>query len=257
MAPGPFIKFIFAAALFCWSLATNQVTFQSADVPFKFRDAVAEDIDDITDVVLDAFSPADDYKYIYQFRDQYPGYTWTCLRQIVKDSMVKAPTSYTTWSYTTWTVISVPDPTSSRGSRVVSVAGWVFGARMEAFWPFGAANGLNCSQHLDANATRANQVQERMDSAKQKYLDDVYADKQLYLKVLATHPKWDGHGFAAIHLHWGLAEAHKMGVPTTLIATTAGHPLYLSVGFNETYNITIERLDGLGTLWYEVMAYSK
>lgn len=94
---------------------------------------------------------------------------------------------------------------------------------------------------------------------------------QLYLNLLATHPGWDGNGFAARQVRWGMelscgygsedvdvdvggisGEAKGTTVPVTLLATPAGWPLYESLGFEGVENATISMLDGLGELWNEV-----
>ena len=87
--------------------------------------------------------------------------------------------------------------------------------------------------------------------------ESVWQD-QLYLNLLATHPSWDGNGFAARQVRWGMKlsrredEARSSTVPVTLLATPAGWPLYESLGFEGVENATISMLDGLGELWSEV-----
>ncbi|KAH8649116.1 hypothetical protein BX600DRAFT_474568 [Xylariales sp. PMI_506] len=101
--------------------------------------------------------------------------------------------------------------------------------------------------------TRVLQLRKAIDDAGQTYIEDVYPWK-VYLDLLATHPDWDGNGFGATHLRWGLALADARALPTVLMATPAGYPLYKSVGFEGIHNVTVERLDGEGIIWYEAMA---
>ncbi|KAI0129856.1 hypothetical protein BJ170DRAFT_290280 [Xylariales sp. AK1849] len=246
---------IFAAAL-CYfpslGVFVDQQVYLGGAVPFELRDAVIADVDDITTVFMDAFSQAPVWSYIHQFEDQYPGYNWGCVREQVVQGLTEPPN---VTDDALFRVISVPDGTSQSGTRVVSVSMWQFGKPNATGWPLGLNGSASCSLHLGTNMTRALDLSKRMDNAHKTYLEDVY-ERQLYLAVLATHPKWDGNGFAAAHLHWGMAIADNMGMPLTLMATTAGYPLYKSVGFGDIYNLTIERLDGLGTIWYEVQKYS-
>jgi len=44
-------------------------------------------------------------------------------------------------------------------------------------------------------------------------------------------------------------------LPVTLLASPAGYPLYDSLGFESVVNATMEMLDGLGELWFEVMRW--
>ncbi|KAH6658957.1 hypothetical protein BKA67DRAFT_652232 [Truncatella angustata] len=241
----------------CAQSLDQQHRMGGAAVPFEFRDAVLGDLDDFTTVIIDAFRPAPEWHYVYQFTDEYPGYTWHCQRQAWGRLFEQSPANGITIR-----VIAVPDTTSRAGSRVVSVSVWQFNRTTSSdnhaqtlLLPLEIAGGdwSNCSEHLDLNKTRTAPWQKLHQEAEKEYLDDVY-DHQAYLAGLATHPKWDGNGFAATHLRWGLALADKWGIPATLTGTPAGHPLYRSLGFEDVHNITIERLDQKGVLWHEVMA---
>lgn len=137
---------------------------------------------------------------------------------------------------------------------------------------------FNCSAYLDINITRALHLSGHMDAAREEYLRGPLGP-QLYLELLATHPAWDGNEFAAAHLRWGKALLGRLGVacggggddcddgggggaraggddlPLTLMASPAGYPLYVSEGFEGLKNVTVERLDGKGLLWDEVMKF--
>lgn len=245
----------------------------SAGIPFEFRPAVLDDIDDFTTVVIDAFSPGPAWKYVYQFQDEYPGYTWHCMRDQWKLLFGRSHAGVDL----DFRVITVPDETAKTGSRVVSISVWDFNKTNDT-WPsssahlqkvpaFGSlfhllATGMgpganlwaNCSLHLDVNSTQAVPWVGAVRDAEQKYCDDVF-ERRAELGGLATHPKWDGHGFAAVHLNWGLKRADQLGLSTSLTGTPAAHSLYRSVGFEDIHNVTHERLDGNGTIWYEIMVH--
>ncbi|KAK6193035.1 hypothetical protein LQW54_012862 [Pestalotiopsis sp. IQ-011] len=222
-------------------------------VPFVLRDANVDDADDIATVTIDAFSAAPDWNYVHQFEDEYPGLAWVCARNAYKSIFEgDGPPPYVIRA------IAVPDQTAPTSFRVVSFSLWDFnrtGQHHSTFLHMGIAGTSNCSYRPDLNTTRAKQFQSSIDENEDKYLDSVY-EHQVYLGGLATHPQWDGHGFAKTHLDWGMAIANRMGLPTTLTATEAGHPLYKSVGFEDLHNGTIVRLDGKGSIWHEVMKYS-
>ncbi|KAJ4419383.1 hypothetical protein N0V82_004965 [Gnomoniopsis sp. IMI 355080] len=255
----------------------------SGAIPFTFRNATLDDLDDITTVFLDAFSRAPSWGYVRQFADIYPDYTWNCLREMFNQTYLNnsemAPGGFK--------VITVPDQLSYRKEKVVSISIWDFnylrqasdksllstslaglGVIMPSRTAYNvqpAVEGFDCKAHLDMNITRARQVEEVMKEAGDKYLLKPYG-QQLVLALLATHPDWDGNGFAARHIHWGketLAEINhgpehlKHRVPLTLIGTPAGYPLYVSEGFEGVRNITIERLDGKGIIWMEAMKYEQ
>ncbi|ETS82529.1 hypothetical protein PFICI_04405 [Pestalotiopsis fici W106-1] len=260
MAPLSRLAVLIAAIISCsirgCAAGLNQQYMGGDQLPFEFRAATIDDIDDMVTVFIEAFSVSPAWQYIHQFEDAYPGYTWHCTRDSWRDSYEKSG------SNATFRVISVPDETAASGSRVVSFSIWEFNktggsdANRQSIWSMGnrTPSWANCSAHLDVNMTRVEDYVKQGAEAEDKYLNDVY-DCQDYLALLATHPKWDGNGFAAVHLQWGMALADKTAIPTTLLATPAGYPLYKSLGFKDIYNQSINRLDGKGTFWHEIMVH--
>lgn len=253
----------------------------SSTVASRFRNATIDDIDDITTVAIDAFKPSPVFKYLRQFGDEVgEEYTWTCQREGYLALFQQHPADYR------FQVITVPEPTSPSGEKVVSVSVWdvsrtqlhrddelsstslspLLGHSMSQTAHSSASHrhvsGFNCSAHLDMNLTRAAHYQQFMEDAERKYLAEPFG-AQLYLGLLATHPSWDGNGFAAQHLRWGkeqLEELRKQPgarLPMTLLATPAGYPLYIDEGFKGLKNITMERLDGKGIFWHEAMSYEQ
>lgn len=254
----------------------------SFSVPSNFRNATIDDIDEITTVIVDAFKPSPVYKYIRQFADEAgEEYTWTCQRDGYLALFQQHAADYR------FQVITVPESTSTPREKVVSVSVWDFSRTEQharddellspSLLPLlghsrsqtvhGSAknslvSGFNCSAHLDVNLTRAIHYQRFMEDAEREYLAEPFG-AQLYLGLLATHPSWDGNGFAAQHLRWGKAQLEMLRnpsgdrLPMTLLATPAGYPLYVDEGFKGLANITMERLDGMGLFWHEAMSYEQ
>lgn len=268
---------------FSAAISSQQQVPIPGPIPVTFRNATLDDLDDITTVFLDAFSRAPLWNYSRQFARIYPDYTWNCQREMFKQTYLNISET----APRVFKVISVPDQTSHRKERVVSISIWEFDRLHQAsdmsLWSTllaGLEMGIpprtvynmqpadedfDCKAHLDTNITRARQVQEVMVEAEERFLFKPYP-QQLILSLLATHPDWDGNGFAARHIHWGkgvLAEINhapehlEHRVPITLIGTPAGYPLYVSEGFEGLGNITIKRLDGKGILWMEAMKYDQ
>lgn len=250
-------------------------------VPFTFRNATIDDIDDITTVWIDAFKPSPIFSYIRQFADEVgEEYTWTCQRDSYLALFQQHVGDYR------FRVITVPESTSLLGEKVVSVSVWDFSrtglhhgdelslpslsplfARTLSQTSHSSVNNrhvsdFNCSAHLDMNLTRAFHFKHLIEDAERTYLINPFGT-QLYLGLLATHPSWDGHGFAAQHLRWGKTQMELLRktlgdrLPMTLLATPAGYPLSVDEGFTGLKNITLERLDGKGAFWYEAMAYEQ
>lgn len=263
--------------------APQQVPITGPSIPFTFRNATLEDVDDIATVYLDAFRNADATRYVRQFADKDPEYTWTCQREAFKRVLLNPQAG----GPIVVKVISVPDLSLPRKERVVSIGAWMYGyLQQESDTSLQSASftGLNsglfsvpmgnsipnegkfdCNAHLDMNMTRALHYERAINEAQNDYLLKPYGS-QFTLGLLATHPEWDGNGFAARHIHWGketLADMNQAPehsdhrLPLTLIGTPAGYPLYISEGFQGVKNITIERLDGEGVLWCEAMKYEE
>ncbi|KUI69229.1 hypothetical protein VM1G_05356 [Cytospora mali] len=265
-----------------------------AGIPFTLRNATLEDVDEITTVWYDAFRPSPLWPYIHQFEDEVgPLYAWTCERDSFLQLLGDEKRQFKAMVITVPDPTSRGLTTTTTREKVVSIAMWDFnqtrGQQKDKssymspmLLPMGVhdssrsssinagATGppptFNCSAHLDVNMTRALHFRGHMEAAKQKYLDEPF-DTQLYLGLLATHPDWDGNGFGATHLRWGKAQLARLGggggdrggglMPLTLLATPAGYPLYASEGFEGLYNVTLERLDGKGAFWHEVMKYEE
>lgn len=282
------------------SLGSSQISlekpsFPTPDIPYTFRQATYADLNDITDVIIDAFDPSVEWKYNYQFKDEYPIYHRECFRQF----LLSRWNELEDLDNVVMNVIEVPidddsstSSTLSRTSRIVAIGLWQIhpaSANSDSkesgtdntlplpFFlpslsasndePVASASSFstsepvltwpNCSLHLDANYTRAEDFSAQFAVAKQKYIDVAYPSGQVYLALLATHPDYDGHNFGATHCRWGMDLAVKRvkGEPVTLMATPEGYPLYKSLGFEEVKNVTLEFLDGLGGSWSEVMRW--
>ncbi|KAF3767216.1 hypothetical protein M406DRAFT_69378 [Cryphonectria parasitica EP155] len=248
----------------------------SDTVPFTLRDAHIDDVDEFNVVNYEAFIRSEAWQYIYQFADEVGSeYTLACQRQFVEKLIRDDTKRYKL------RVLTVPDSSSDRGERVVSISGWDYGKTGTPDQPslsssslmmsegafllrggdFESGTTFNCSAHLDVNTTREADYVNKINSAVRKNIVEPFS-QYLYLGLLATHPDWDGNGFAAEHLHWGKAEVAKLNhegeggdkrMPIMLLGTPAGYPLYVSEGFEGLKNVTIERLDGKDPLWYEVM----
>ncbi|KAI7785416.1 gnat family [Diaporthe eres] len=261
--------------------ASAALSHVSSTVPSRFRNATIDDLDDITTVAIEAFKPSPLFNYIRQFADEVgEEYTWTCQREGYLALFQQHAAEYR------FQVITVPEPTSLTGEKVVSVSVWDVSRTQHhrddelsliSLSPllghstsqtthssanYGHASGFNCSAHLDMNLTRIAHYQQYMEDAEHKYLAEPFG-AQLYLGLLATHPSWDGNGFAARHLRWGKAQLELLRkqpgarLPMTLLATPAGYPLYIDEGFKGLKNVTMERLDGKGLFWHEAMSYEQ
>ena len=264
----------------------NQQRFGSQAVKPTIRNATLADVDAITDIIVDAFAPATEQQYIFQFLDKYRQYHWQCQRQEVADIIDVASENDGLYI----NVIDAPVGNGSDEMRAVALAGWVLKTHDRSTtvqprlykpgrlpWPgpmssvslAGSERAKNCHLHLDMNLTRALQWQFEFNPYEEHYIEQPY-ERQVYLALLATHPDYDGRGFGAAHCEWGkklarqwekdlsreTGEVEKVNV--TLMATPRGYELYSTIGFESIANLTFTRVEGdepKELTWQQVMVF--
>lgn len=211
------------------------------------RNLTSKDIPDVTSLIIAAFAPGPVYHYL---APDYPANQqgfWECMNSSLTD-LWEARNHDTTFGK----VITVGDTPASvsfwnmrtdERSRSIASAIWSVGDK--------------CAPPPGGNGTRIQDTDRQYSEIDKTYFQNAYTH-QLYLNLLATHPNWDGHGFAARHLQWGKELSIQLSHsawPVTLLATPAGWPVYTSSGFESVANVSVKMLDDLGELWFEVMKW--
>ena len=273
--------------------------------PYTFRPFIPTDLPSLTHTLISAFDPGTLWTYLYQFRDRFPEYHVRCILEEVRQAVEKVDPevefvnvivpdggkevrSFGVWKMMMRSAEKDGGEGGKGGRDRGRGRGRGFAKRMgmEMVGDFSSIEeqqgreivdkqqvldsnlpgiDLPCSLHLDINLIRALHLMGQLDRAEKEFIEDAY-EYQFYLGLLATHPDWDGHGFGAEEVEWGLEWAkeeeerlswelgREVKVPVTLLATPAGYPLYKSLGFESVANFTIELLEG-GTTWYEYMRW--
>lgn len=211
------------------------------------RELQPGDIPALTTLLIAAFSPGPIYHYIAPDLPAHYAKFWYCMNASITQSWESHDRNNTIGM-----VVAVED-------TPVSAAIWHIRSRDQELARFPGFGSLSkdCTPLPGVNETRGQDFDRQNVKIQQQYFASVYP-RQLYLNVLATHPKWDGYGFAARHLDWGKEFSLKLSGPAwpvTLLATPVGWPLYDSVEFQSIANVTVRMLDGLGDLWFEVMRW--
>lgn len=215
---------------------------------FQLRDAQKSDLAAVTTIIVDAFAPSPVNRYIAPDYASHKAEYWQCVYEKLSEAADHADPGTTFVK-----VIAVED-------KAVSVAIW---NQLSQGDHKGQSGSLiesaisRCTNLPGTNVTRVEDFKKQMATIERDYFGLAYPH-QLYLNLLATHPTWDGHGFAAMHLQWGKDKSLQLSDvawPVTLLATPAGFPLYDSVGFESTANVSIRTLDDSDDLWFEVMQW--
>ena len=268
------------------------------------RNMTSDDVDAVTTTIVSAFDPGPMWTYLYQFRDKLPRYHWRCLRvtteqyyqtttsadyaQVIvpPEDATNSARSLAWWglrpNQTKKTMSILPFASSHFADMLSDKAlydvshinvlrqGTIEKSQAHITEAHPELNELElpCTLHLDMNLIRALHLSPQLQAAEEKYIQGAY-EYQLYLGLLATHPAWDGHGFGAAQVEWGMQKAkaeeerlsqlqgRQIEVPVTLLATPAAYPLYKSLGFESVANVTFDLLDNFdgGTTWFEYMRW--
>jgi hypothetical protein len=278
----------------------NQPNNINNPLTYNFRPAIESDLPAITTITVEAFSPSAAWHYLIPDIKHHKKDVWNCLHdQIVqgwKDfdsnktflNVVTVPLSISTKDDDDSNPNSQSDP---QQETPVSFAVWNIRTTSSSSSPSSSSTSSfsldsilqTCLTPPGTNLTRAHDFDRQLQPTLQKFFspslpESVWQD-QLYLNLLATHPEWDGNGFGARQVRWGLELSRRLGgrgggggeegnvddeekgigeakltgsIPVTLLATPAGWPLYESLGFEGVENATIGMFDGLGELWFEV-----
>jgi hypothetical protein len=227
-----------------------------------FRDIELRDIPAITTIFIEAFSPGATWHYLMPDLQHRKAEVYTCLNAQIEQGWQTRHTNLTLGK-----VITVPrsKSASEQGGEELPVSFSIWNIRSQANDDT-ATNLSTLSPSLllakcglwppGTDLARAMDYARQESAYNREYFEEAYPH-QLYLKLLATHPDWDGNGFGARNPEWGkkLSRELEPVMPVTLFATPAGYPLYDSLGFESVKNATIAMLDGLGELWFEVMRW--
>jgi hypothetical protein len=263
------------------SLTDQQPLHVPNNVPEDhFRDLQPSDFPAIATLVVEAFAPSAAWHYLMPDLEHHKAEVEACLILQMEQGWRTHDQQHTIGK-----VITVPhhNEDGKEEDLPVSIAVWHIRSQSQdrnsntatdpsPLTPFSLPTLLQtCNPPPSTNLTRAASFIRQTNAIEEKYFSpSVYPD-QLYLNILATHPDWDGHGFGARQVEWGMnlsrtlesgkseqmldSSSLKLGVPVTLLATPAGWLLYDSLGFEGLKNATVEMVDGDGELWYEVMQW--
>ncbi|RDW88390.1 hypothetical protein BP6252_00422 [Coleophoma cylindrospora] len=86
----------------------------------------------------------------------------------------------------------------------------------------------------DQDETGGPTIWDVIEEAYQKFIKAwMGSTKSIYLASLSTHPRFQRRGIGTALLTWGHELADKHGVPSFLVSTPFGHPLYEHLGWRD------------------------
>lgn len=240
------------------------------------RNATLDDADDITSVVIAAFSPTPAWQYIYQFHKSKPNEHHRCVRdgimQVVAEpefhiEVIEAPADVkgelNVVAAAAWRPNFSEDAMGVFVSRVASKYRIIALFQMSLFrlWELGR-NGKGWAdktkehcEHRDMNLTRALPFAHASTIALKKYIEEPFGPTQLYLDMIAVHPDYQLHGAGTRLVSRGVERGRRDGVNVTLAALPTSEGFYAHIGWRSWSNFTIEGVDGDREFRYDVMAY--
>ena len=113
---------------------------------------------------------------------------------------------------------------------------------------------LDHMERRDASAARIHAFRQASQQAR-RILYDRYAEEQIKLINLATHPDYWRRGAASKLCHWGLAKSKDEGVAITLLSSPIGAKLYSKFNFKTLGTVKMQVEGETETLEYPIMAY--
>ena len=246
-------------------LSTTNNAHNHFELKTTFRDILPADLPAITTILVEAFSPSATWHYLMPDLQHHKPEVWTCLHDQVQYAWKTRNTSTSFGKIITVAPPNNDNDKTEEGEQEeipVSFSLWTIRTRDDTkpldFLQFSVLTALQepCPIPPGTNLTRALEFNRQNAAVAHKYFHLPYAH-QFYLNLLATHPDWDGNGFGARHVEWGqnVSLGLEPKMPVTLLASPAGYPLYDSLGFESVKNATMPMLDGLGSLWFEVMRW--
>lgn len=205
----------------------------------NIRLATFDDLDAMTTVLIGA-SPMDPiYPYRFPDRDLYPSKFSALCRSKCEEYLRTS----------TVVVCEMPEAPSFPGSgqvgtdlRVVSFAAWDTPASQARFHA-GGLEPLRAQHQPRENSPPLLTIghKDRMDAFKSacarnkaSFFDAAYGERgHVMLKILLCHPDYQRRGAGRALTEWGIQEARRLGLYTTVFASPMGLGLYTKLGFRE------------------------
>jgi ribosomal protein S18 acetylase RimI-like enzyme len=251
---------ICVVSVFAAATPINQKPLQQ-DVDVTVRLATVDDARSIAEIILTAFADLPHIKYVYQNINADNLKTLIkCLTLDLAEGLSYAHV------FAHLGVVHTDD-----GEEVVSAAAWKMPwLLLGVEEPYAAINPVSPFNFMPAtsleqcpgtaiNTTRAEQINNGLGLAEERLLWDVYGSHQLYLAVIGTLPKYQGHDIAGRLLRQGIQHglakyprSHD-SLYATLSATEPGEVLYFENGYASIENISIPSLEGDQHFRFDVM----
>lgn len=106
----------------------------------------------------------------------------------------------------------------------------------------------------DANRRHCEKYNEVVAECFQKYFAK-YAESQIHLWLIVTHPDFRRRGAGTMLMNWGLDAAKEKGLPITVFASPMGRLLYAHLGFQDVATEIIQVDDEEDKLTFTVMEF--
>lgn len=192
------------------------------------RLATVSDLDAMTWVLVGA-SPLDPvYPYRFPDRHLYPDEFTALCRQKCAEYLATS----------TVVVCEMASRLDANDVRVVAFSAWDAPQIQRRVLPTESPLPTNTNYPLSTPITighrdRMNVFRERCAASKRDLFDARYARGHMFLKMLLCHPDYQRRGAGRALTAWGIAEARRLGLNTTVFASPMGLGLYLKLGFRE------------------------
>ncbi|KAK4656465.1 hypothetical protein QC762_310520 [Podospora pseudocomata] len=209
-----------------------------ASLQHNLRLATEADLPAMTEVLNAASRQDPIYPYRFPDRHRYPSEFALLCRQKCTEYLASS----------TVVVCEMPSATDAGAMRVVAFAVWDTPAsqhRVQAHT--GSLEPLPSQQPSSLGVPITIGHKDRMDAFKSacvrykaSFFDAKYKRGHVMLRILLCHPDYQRRGAGKALTEWGIQEAQRLGLYTTVFASPMGLRLYTKLGFTEIGRFRVE-----------------
>ncbi|KAK1751186.1 acyl-CoA N-acyltransferase [Echria macrotheca] len=188
------------------------------------RLATASDLDAMTWVLIGA-SPLDPvYPYRFPDRHLYADEFAELCRQKCAEYLATS----------TVVVCEMPVDSDPRRTQVVAFSSWDAPHYKQSFKePMSRLSNSPVLPITIGHRDRMNAFRAQCSAKKHELFDTRYRRGHMFLKILLCHPDYQRRGAGRALTIWGIEEARRLGLNTTVFASPMGFELYRQLGFRE------------------------
>lgn len=202
------------------------------------RDAVIEDLDQITEIGISSFPLDPQWNYRYPYREQHPKVHYDCCRQRWEEWLAASRTP-------DCMILVVEGPSNENGlvKKVLAFSIWKMPSHLSDKGDKYQMKPPTYSHRKDANYAHMKAYRESSIEAEHRLFEPKYGNRRMDLAQLVTHPDYYRQGLARKLVERGQQIATEGNYAIGVFASPMGQALYEKCGF-KVLDIVVARAEG-------------